>query len=133
MSIDFSYPWVLLLLPLAALPLFRARADTLMFSYLPWLPPDPVGRMVGWLRRAFAVLAIFCAVVGLAGPGRPQTQIMRTGRGAEIVVLIDRSRSMDQRMLPSDWRTIDPVIRTQQSWFRDRRKAALLESCCLTS
>jgi len=123
MSIDFSYPWVLLLLPLAALPLLRARADTLMFSHLPWLPPDPAGRLVGWLRRAVAVLAIASAVAGLAGPGRPQTQVMRTGRGAEIVVLIDRSRSMDQRMLPSDWRTIDPVIRTQQSWFRGPQKS----------
>jgi mxaC protein len=49
---------------------------------------------------------------------------VRTGRGAEIVVLIDRSRSMDQRMLPSDWRSIDPIIRTQQSWFRGPQKSA---------
>jgi mxaC protein len=123
MSIDFSHPWVLLLLPLAALPLLRARADTLMFSHLPWLPADPPGRIVDWLRRAFAVLAIVSAVIGLAGPGRPQTQVMRTGRGAEIVVLIDRSRSMDQRMLPSDWRTIDPVVRTQQAWHRGPQKS----------
>ena len=43
---------------------------------------------------AFAVLAIASIVVGLAAPGRPHTQVVRTGRGAEIVVLIDRSRSM---------------------------------------
>ena len=123
MSIDFSHPWVLLLLLLAVLPLLRARSDALVFSYLPWLPPDPAGRIVGWLRTAFAVLAIASVVIGLAGPGKPQTQIMRTGRGAEIVVLIDRSRSMDQRMLPSDWRSIDPIIRTQQSWFRGPQKS----------
>jgi mxaC protein len=123
LSLDLSHPWVLLLLPLAALPLLRARSDTLSFSYLPWLPPDPAGRIVGWLRGAFAVLAIASIVVGLAGPGRPQTQVVRTGRGAEIVVLIDRSRSMDQRMLPSDWRTIDPIIRTQQAWNRGPQKS----------
>jgi len=123
MSIDFSYPWVLLMLPLAALPTLRARSDALVFSYLPWLPKDPAGRVVGWLRSAFAVLAIASAIVGLAGPGRPQTQVTRTGRGAEIVVLIDRSRSMDQRMLPSDWRTIDPIVRTQQAWFRGPQKS----------
>jgi mxaC protein len=62
-------------------------------------------------------------IVGLASPGQPETQIVRTGRGAEIVVLIDRSRSMDERMLPNDWRTIDPIIRTQQSWDRGPQKS----------
>jgi mxaC protein len=122
-NLDLSHPWTLLLLPLAALPLLRGRSDTLMFSYLPWLPADPAGRIVGWLRSAFAVLAIASIVAGLAGPGRPQTQVARTGRGAEIVVLIDRSRSMDQRMLPGDWRTIDPIVRTQQAWNRGPQKS----------
>jgi mxaC protein len=122
-NLDFSHPWALLLLPLAALPLLRARSDALLFSYLPWLPADPAGRIAAWLRSAFAVLAIASIVAGLAGPGRPQTQVARTGRGAEIVVLIDRSRSMDQRMLPSDWRTIDPLVRTQQAWNRGPQKS----------
>jgi mxaC protein len=122
-TLDLTRPWVLLLLPLALLPLWRPASDTLLFSHLPWLPRDPVGRVAGWLRTLFAVLAIGSILVGLAGPGRPQTQVVRTGRGAEIVVLIDRSRSMDQRMLPSDWRTIDPIIRTQQAWTRGPQKS----------
>jgi mxaC protein len=75
------------------------------------LPADPLGRFAGFLWRAFAVLAMLSIVLGLAGPGRPETQIARTGYGAEILVLMDRSRSMDDRMLPSDWRTIDPLSR----------------------
>lgn len=122
-NLDFTEPWALLLLPLAALPVVRARSGALVFSYLPWLPADVVGRIAGWLRIAFAVLAISGTVVGLAGPGRPQTQVVRTGRGAEIVVLIDRSRSMDQRMLPSDWRKLDPIIRTQQAWNNGPQKS----------
>jgi mxaC protein len=122
-TLNLTHPWVLLLLPLAVLPLVRARSDTLLFSYLPWLPADLAGRIAGWLRTACSVLAIVCIVVGLAGPGRPQTEVVRTGRGAEIVVLIDRSRSMDQRMLPSDWRTIDPIISTQQAWNRGPQKS----------
>jgi mxaC protein len=58
---------------------------------------------------------MLCVVIALAGPGRPQTQVARTGHGAEVIVLMDRSRSMDLRMMPSDWRTIDPIIRTQQA------------------
>ena len=123
LTLSLTHPWVLLLLPLAVLPLLRARSDTLTFSYLPWLPPDPAGRIAGWLQTACAVLAVISIVLGLAGPGRPQTEVVRTGRGAEIVVLIDRSRSMDQRMLPSDWRTIDPIIRTQQAWNRGPQKS----------
>ena len=121
--LDLLHPWALLLLPLAALPLLRIRSDALPFSHLPWLPTDPAGRILGWLRTATAMCAITWIVVGLADPGRPQTQILRTGRGAEIVVLIDRSRSMDQRMLPTDWRTIDPIIRTQQAWNRGPQKS----------
>ncbi len=122
-ALDFSHPWVLLLLPLVALPLLRRRSETLLFSHLPWLPPDPAGRALSALRKALAALALATTVVGLSGPGRPQTQITRTGRGAEIVVLIDRSRSMDERMLPSDWRRLDPGSRTQP-WLHGSQKSA---------
>jgi len=46
-------------------------------------------------------------VIALAGLGKPQTQVARVGRGAEILVLMDRSRSMDDHMLPGDWRKLD--------------------------
>ncbi|HVY80993.1 MAG TPA: vWA domain-containing protein [Steroidobacteraceae bacterium] len=108
---DFAHPWLLLLLPLAVLPLLRNRADSLGFSYVEWLPRDPVGRLAGWLWRALACLAIATTVIALAGPGRSQMQVTRTGHGAEILVLMDRSRSMDEKMMPSDWRSIDPLSR----------------------
>jgi len=106
-SFDFAHPWALLLLPLAVLPLLRRRRDTLPFSYAPWLPRDPLGQIAGWLWRILATIAISSIVVALAGPGKPQTQVARVGRGAEILVLMDRSRSMDDHMLPSDWRKLD--------------------------
>ncbi len=108
---DFTSPGWLLLMPLALLPLWRSRRDTLAFSYLGWLPRDRVGQLAGWLWRACAVICIASAIVSLAGPGRPETEVMRTGHGAEILVLMDRSRSMDEHMMPSDWRSIDPLSR----------------------
>jgi mxaC protein len=108
---DFAHPWWLLLLPLALLPLWRSRQDMLGFSYLGWLPRDRVGQLAGWLWRACGVLAIASTVVALASPGRPETQVTRTGHGAEVLVLMDRSRSMDEKMMPSDWRKIDPLSR----------------------
>jgi mxaC protein len=95
MSIDFAQPWMLLLSPLALLPLLRRRADTLVFPSVAWLPPDRVGRLLGVLWRALAMAAMACIVVGLAGPGQSGAQVLRSGRGAEVLILMDRSSSMD--------------------------------------
>jgi mxaC protein len=98
MALDFAAPWLLLLLPLAVLPLLPRRSDTLVFSSVAWLPVDRVGQWAGLLARGCGVLAIAAIVVGLAGPGRSQQQVMRTGSGAQILILMDRSESMDEPM-----------------------------------
>jgi mxaC protein len=121
-AVDFAHPWALLLLALAALPLLRRRRDTLLFSHIAWLPVDRIGRVVGFLWRALAVLAIASIALALAGPGRSETQVMRTGRGAEILVLMDRSRSMDDRMLTGDWKTLDPIVVRAQAMSRGKQK-----------
>lgn len=102
MRYDLTQPWLLLLLPLALLPLLRRRSDTLVYSAIAWLPLDRVGRAAGFLWRAFAVAAMASTVVGLAGPGQSGTQVQRTGRGAEILILMDRSASMDANIIPKD-------------------------------
>jgi mxaC protein len=121
--LDFTQPAALLLLPLALLPLLPARRGTLVFSWLAWLPRDRAGTALDWIRRVTGMLAMAAVVLALSGPGRPQTQVQRTGRGAEIVVLFDRSRSMDERMLPSDWRTVDPLSIRYQAQSRGEPKA----------
>ena len=122
-TLDFAHPWVLLLLPLAVLPLLRSRRDTLTYSHLAWLPADRAGRVLGFAWRACAVLAFLATVLALAGPGRPEVQVMHSGRGAEILVLMDRSRSMDENMLTSDWRQLDPLLVRAQAWSRGEQKA----------
>lgn len=118
----FAQPWALVLLPLALLPVLAARHDALVFSHLPWLPADRAGTALGWALRGLAALAIFATVVAIATPERPETSVQRTGRGAEIVLLIDRSRSMDERMVPADWRTIDPLNLRYQAASRGEPK-----------
>jgi mxaC protein len=95
-AFDFGAPWALVLLPLAALPLLRRRGDTLPFGTITLLPPDRIGRVVGLLLRLFGMLAIAAIVLGLARPGRSHLQVQRTGNGADILILIDRSASMDE-------------------------------------
>ena len=121
--IDVAQPWVLLLLPLALLPLLRSRRDTLLFSHLAWLPSDRLGRALGLAWRACAVLAILGIVLALANPGRSETTVIRNGRGAEILVLMDRSSSMDDNMLTSDWRKLDPLNVRNQARSRGEQKA----------
>lgn len=93
---QFDHPWLLLLLPLALLPLLRAAAPTATYPWLDLIPIDRVSDALGWLVRLLAAIAIAAAVLGLAGPYRPEIGVERVGRGAEVVLLLDRSRSMDQ-------------------------------------
>lgn len=96
MSVAVAHPWVLALLLLALLPLFRSADCPLPYSWLQLLPRDPVSQWLGWLVRFAAMLALAAVVLGLAGLHRPAVAVERIGRGAEIVLLLDRSRSMDE-------------------------------------
>ena len=120
--LEFAHPWALLLLPLAVLPLLPRRRQALVFSHLAWLPRDRAGTALGRASRLLAVGALLAIALAIAGPMRPETFVQRSGRGAEIVLLIDRSRSMDERMLPADWRTIDPLNLRYQAASRGEPK-----------
>lgn len=95
MPFDFIHPWALLLAPLALLPLLPRHGDRLVFSCVAWLPADRVGRACQVILRACAVAAMLGIIIGLAGPGRSNLQVARTGSGAETVILMDRSASMN--------------------------------------
>ncbi len=93
---SFDLPWLLALLPLALLPLWRQPGTAVANTWLVAQPRDWPSDLLGRALRAAAVLAIAAALVGMAGPHQPELQVERQGRGAEIVLVIDRSRSMDQ-------------------------------------
>jgi mxaC protein len=96
MNIAFALPWVLVLLVLALIPLFRQPAQQRTFPWLGLLPRDRLSDVLGYALRALHALAIALIVVALARPYRLDEPTQRVGRGAEIVILLDRSRSMDQ-------------------------------------
>jgi mxaC protein len=56
-----------------------------------------------------ATLALAALALALAGPHRPEYTVERVGQGAEIVLVLDRSRSMDQGFAPN--RTPPPGLR----------------------
>jgi mxaC protein len=95
MTFDLEHPLLLALLPLALLPLLGQSADARPFAALEFLPVDRAGAWLSRLWRALAVTALAGSVVGLAGPGIPGALVQRTGQGAEVLILFDRSSSMD--------------------------------------
>ena len=93
---SFDTPWLLWLLPLAAVPLWAGRGASLPNAWVSLLPQDRASTALHWVLRVAGVLALAALVVGVAGPYRPEVPVERVGRGAEIVLVLDRSRSMDE-------------------------------------
>ena len=107
-DVTFAEPWILLLLPLALLPFLRAGRRVIGYSWLSMIPADRWSTFAGALFRVLAAALIALVVLGLAGMTRGETRVERLGQGAEIVLLLDRSRSMDQAFyrayqLPGDY------------------------------
>ncbi len=87
----------LVLLPLALLPLWRGRRDSaVMHPWLALVPRDALSAWIDWLLRLTAAAAIALTVLAMAGPHQGEQEVERIGQGAEIVVVLDRSRSMDE-------------------------------------
>jgi mxaC protein len=95
--IAFEYRPLLWLLPLAVLPwLPGAQPPQGSYPALALIAVDRPSRWVGRMVRASASLAIAALAVALAAPRSPETTVDTVVQGAEIVVLLDRSLSMDQ-------------------------------------
>lgn len=95
MSLWIERPWLLLLLGLAALPAaFSAQRAALVGSILA-VPADPLSDALRWALRLSGVLAMAFLVVALACPYRAGDIISRVGSGAQVVILLDRSGSMN--------------------------------------
>ena len=96
MSVLFGSPWILLLLPAVLLPWLAPRPRGLEYPWLPLLPEDRLSSAVEPLLRLCASIAIVLFVLAAAEPYLPEQRVERIGEGAQIVLLLDRSRSMDE-------------------------------------
>jgi mxaC protein len=90
-----SYPLAALLLPLAILPFFTSAATPQGYPSLEPVASDPLSTMIAWTLRAAGALAIAGLALGIGGLHLKGQTTTKTGEGAHIVLLIDRSSSMD--------------------------------------
>jgi len=93
---SFSHPYWLLLLPIAALPWLRAPTSACGYPAVALLPTDALSAAIAAGLRLLATLSLGACVLALAGPFTLPPAVPHVGRGAQIVLLLDRSRSMDE-------------------------------------
>ncbi|WP_051956057.1 vWA domain-containing protein [Beijerinckia mobilis] len=96
MNGGFQSPLFLWLLPLAILPFFTDILRAHAYPSTEGLPRDDLSRLLEWALPAIAALAIGSVIVALAGPYSGGGAVKRIGQGAETILLIDRSGSMNE-------------------------------------
>ncbi len=96
MNLAFTQPWWLILGLSAVLPLIARLQRPVGYSWIKLLPDDRSSQVFDWVIRGVAATALLCIVLGVAGLHSRQRQIEKTGLGAHIVLLLDRSASMNE-------------------------------------
>lgn len=94
LGLEWFQPGFLLLLPLAFLPWFNHNLDKTV-AWVNLVPVDPLSRFFSIGLKVLSSLALAALILSLAGPSIPEQKVEHIGEGAEIVLLLDRSRSMD--------------------------------------
>jgi mxaC protein len=95
MSLAVDSPWLLAGLVLVLLPLFNNGMRITPNPWLNMIPADSLSTFLSLLVRLVAMSSIAGLILGMAGLHRTEQSIERIGRGAHIVILLDRSNSMD--------------------------------------
>lgn len=94
--VGFAWPWALLLGLTAVLPWLRSGQTALAYSSLLALPDDPASKAIDLGLRATGSAALLSLAVAAAGPFVKEQSVERLGTGAHVVLLLDRSSSMNE-------------------------------------
>lgn len=96
MSFGFASPWWLLLAAGALLPWLRSGQPAADYSSAAMIPEDRLSTALDRGLRAFASLALLALAGGIARPYALEQWEEQLGTGAHIVLLMDRSSSMNE-------------------------------------
>lgn len=88
-------PWAFVLLPLALIPLLLNSRSGVAYSSLSMVPPDRLSDFMGLILRYLVTVTLLLMVLALAELELKGGELLRTGTGAQVVLVIDRSASMD--------------------------------------
>lgn len=96
MNFAFSQPWALLLGLLTIIPAWKTGQKTLAYSSVSLLPEDPLSKAIDRMLRLLGAFSVLCLATGIAGPQLREQWVEKIGTGAHIVLLLDRSSSMNE-------------------------------------
>lgn len=88
--------WPLLLLPLALLPWLLQPSLHFPHPALQGLPTDPLSLWLDRLWKMAISLLILAVGIALAGPFLKSQYTEKVGRGAHVMIVLDRSASMNE-------------------------------------
>ncbi len=113
----WSAPLWLWLLPVILLPWLSHNTEKrIVWSAL--VPADPVSTSLTLLIKGLGSLTLTALIIALAGPYSPEQITERQGRGAEFIIMLDRSRSMDEAFARQPLNTL-PTERKPQRRKRE--------------
>ena len=92
-SMDAS--WVLWCLPLTIIPLVLHGQQVFTYPSIAALPVDPASQWFDRMLKLLAVVTISALLLGASGLHLKQSEIERVGHGAHIMIVLDRSASMN--------------------------------------
>ncbi len=95
-ELSWAHPFFFYCLPLALLP-WIFQNTTKKIAWQGFIPKDSLSGVLFVLSKLAASVAMICLILTLADPYIPEQTVERTRQGAEFVVLLDRSRSMDDQ------------------------------------
>ena len=88
-------PWAFALLPIILLPFWLKGHQGKFYSWLEIMPEDHLSDRLNLAVKVITALLLLNIVIALAAPRGADEQVQRSGKGAQTVMVIDRSVSMD--------------------------------------
>jgi mxaC protein len=89
------HPWAFALLPVTLLPFWLKGHQGMFYSWLDIMPEDALSDRLNLAVKTITALLLLSIVIALASPRGSDEQVQRSGKGAQTVMVIDRSVSMD--------------------------------------
>lgn len=111
-------PWLFAAL-LGIWPLIARGHEAFAYPSVAALPRDALSRWIARLWRTCGALAVVSLAVALAGPYLGERQVEKVGRGAHIMVVMDRSASMNDGFAGQDGKQKISKMEAARSVLRD--------------
>lgn len=92
---EFLNPWALLLLPIALAPFWLKGHQGKVYTWLEMMPEDKLSDRLNLAIKIITALLLASILLAIASPRGNDEKLERIGKGAQTVMVIDRSVSMD--------------------------------------